>query len=116
MRQGTFGKGTGEVFPKLYGLRFCIFHFYAFWLCIFVLLGVPTVWCVSHDHVDLDPRGADINNNVMWSCAGDGGMLGCEHCQWVVWIPWDADIELKFDVPCRKGVGVRNNSAVVTCL
>ena len=53
MRQGAFGKDTCKVLPQLNGLRVCVFHFYAIWLCAFVFLGIPTVGCVSNHHVDL---------------------------------------------------------------
>ena len=60
--------------PKLYGLCFGVFHVNAVRLCTPVLLRVPAVRCMSHYHVDLDPRGADVDHNIMWACACDGGM------------------------------------------
>ena len=85
--------------------------------CVFLcFLGIPAAGCVSNYHVDLYPRGTDIDYDVMWSCACDGGVLCCEHCQWVVGVPKNAGIEPEFDIPCRKGVGVGDDSAIVSSL
>ena len=116
MRQGSLGKGGGEMLPKLYGLCFGGFHFIAVRLCTPVLRRVPAVRCISHHHVDLDPRGANVDHYIVWACACDGGMLRRERCQKVSRVPRDPGIEPKFDVSSCQEVGIRDNSAVVTCL
>ena len=103
--QGAFGKGTGEMLPEIDGLRLCVLYFCAILFGLLVLLGIPTVGCVSHYHVDLQPRGADVDNDVVWSRACYCGMLGCEHCQWIIGVPRDPSVEPKFDVPAAGKLG-----------
>ena len=37
--------------------------------------------CVSHYHIDLQLRGTDVDNHVVWPCAYNGSVVGGNHCQ-----------------------------------
>ena len=111
-----FGKGSGKMFPKINGLSFCVFHLYAVLLCASMLPRIPAVRSICHYDINVDPRGTNVDYDVMGARACDGGMFGSEHSERVTRVPRDPGIEPELNVSSCRGIRVRNNSSIITRL